>query len=115
VTADPLANRFVEQEFFAWTEAVGLAEKLRTMRLARVADGEAFGLLTSNGRVESPVQLDLQLIEADQVASPTLNLDRPRYIDGVQFDADGNPVSYDILRSHPGDISLYADEAHDTV
>ena len=45
------ANRFVEAEFFAWCEAIGLAEKLRTMRLARVADGESFGLLTSNERL----------------------------------------------------------------
>ncbi len=46
LTADAFANRFVEQEFFAWADAVGLAEKLRTMRLARVSDGESFGLLT---------------------------------------------------------------------
>ncbi len=31
-----IRKRFVEQEFFAWADAVGLAEKLRTMRLARV-------------------------------------------------------------------------------
>ena len=48
LTADAFANRFVEQEFFAWADAVGLAEKLRTMRLARVSDGESFGLLTSS-------------------------------------------------------------------
>ena len=63
----------LKQEFFAWCEAIGLAEKLRTMRLARVADGEAFGLLTSNERLETPVKLDLRLIEADQVASPTFD------------------------------------------
>ena len=110
LTPDAGANRFVEQEFFAWAEAVGLAEKLRTMRLARVADGEAFGLLTSNERIDSPVKLDVRLIEADQVASPTLELDRPRYIDGIQFDADGNPISYDVLREHPGDVSFARDE-----
>jgi hypothetical protein len=42
LTADAFANRFVEQEFFAWADAVGLAEKLRTMRLARVSDGDPF-------------------------------------------------------------------------
>ena len=78
LTVDPEANRFVEQEFFAWSETIGLAEKLRTMRLARVGDGESFALLTSNDAIESRVRLDLKLVEADQVASPTLNLDRPR-------------------------------------
>lgn len=29
LTSDDAANRFVEVEFFAWCEAVGLAEKLR--------------------------------------------------------------------------------------
>ncbi|QDV85479.1 Phage portal protein, lambda family [Stieleria magnilauensis] len=115
LTADPNANRFVEQEFFYWAESVGLAEKLRTMRLARVADGESFGLLTSNEKIEARVQLDVRLVEADQVASPTLALDRQRYIDGIQFDPDGNPVSYDVLREHPGDVAFLRDDEHDTI
>ncbi|QDT05194.1 Phage portal protein, lambda family [Rubripirellula lacrimiformis] len=115
LTPDDAANRFVEAEFFAWAEAVGLAEKLRTMRLARVSDGESFGLLTSNERVDSTVKLDVRLIEADQVASPTLVADRSRYIDGIQFDADGNPLSYDVLREHPGDVTFTIDEQFDTV
>jgi len=115
LTVDPEANRFVEQEFFAWSEAIGLAEKLRTMRLARVGDGESFALLTSNDAIKSRVHLDLKLVEADQVASPTLNLDRQRYIDGIEFDSDGNPVNYDVLRSHPGDSGISFDESHDTI
>ena len=64
LTADAFANRFVEQEFFAWADAICLAEKLRTMRLARVSDGESFALLTNNPGIDSPVQLDLKLVEA---------------------------------------------------
>lgn len=115
LTADDSANRFVESEFFGWAEAVGLAEKLRTMRLARVADGESFGLLTSNDRVDARVKLDVKLIEADQVASPSLTPDRSRYIDGILFDADGNPVTYDVLREHPGDATFGLGENFDTI
>ena len=115
LTADPNANRIVEQEFMAWVDAVGLPEKLRTMRLARVSDGESFGLLTSNERVDTPVKLDLRLIEADQVASPTLAQDTNRYVDGIQFDADGNPISYDVLREHPGDVTFSVDEEFDSI
>ena len=115
LTADPVANRFVEQEFLAWSEAVGLAEKLRTMRLARVGDGEAFALLISNSTVDAKVQLDLKLVEADQVASPTLSLDRQRYVDGIEFDAQGNPTRYDVLKSHPGDSGFSAEESYTTV
>lgn len=115
LTADDAANRFVETEFFAWAEAVGLAEKLRTMRLARVSDGESFGLLTSNESFETPVKLDVKLIEADQVTSPTLTLDTQRYIDGIRFDAAGNATSYDILRAHPGDVTFTISEEYDSV
>ena len=41
--------------------------------------------------------------------------DRSRYIDGIQFDADGNPLSYDVLREHPGDVTFTIDEEFDTV
>ncbi len=115
LTSDANANRLVEQEFFAWADAVGLAEKLRTMRLARVSDGESFGLLTSNPRIDSPVQLDVKLIEAEQVTAPGIELDKPRYVDGIQFDQHGNPLSYDVLREHPGDHSLSLTENFDTV
>ena len=115
LTRDAAANRLVEQEFLAWCDAVGLAEKLRTMRLARVSDGESFGLLTSNPRVDSPVQLDLKLVEAEQVSAPGFEFDRPRYMDGIQFDAHGNPLSYDVLREHPGDSTLSLSTLHDTI
>jgi lambda family phage portal protein len=115
LTQDAFANRFVEQEFFAWADAVGLAEKLRTMRLARVSDGESFGLLTSNPRIDSPVQLDLRLVEAEQVTSPILTLDGNRYLDGIRFDEHGNPVFYDVLREHPGDDAFSLTENYDTI
>jgi capsid protein len=72
LTAGAEANRAIEQEFMRWATRVGLAAKLRTMRMARAQDGEAFALLISNENLDSPVQLDLRLIEADQVASPAL-------------------------------------------
>lgn len=106
LTDSAQANRLVEREFMAWSQAVNLAEKLRTMRLARVGDGEAFALLINNPRLYSPVQLDLRLIEADQVTSPTLVRDGDGYDDGITFDAYGNPVRYDILRHHPGDTQF---------
>ncbi len=90
LTTDAFANRLVEQEFFAWSDAIGLAEKLRTMRLARVSDGESFGLLTSNPRIESPVQLDLKLVEANRSRHPSgsRQLSLPRW---HSFDEHGNP------------------------
>jgi lambda family phage portal protein len=102
LTDDAEANRVIEREFARWGTRVGLAAKLRTMRMSRAQDGEAFALLISNGNLASPVTLDLRLIEADQVASPLVNPADPNAVDGIIFDAFGNPVAYQVLKTHPG-------------
>lgn len=101
---DPAANRLIEQQFAHWAEAIGLAEKLRTLRMARAESGEVFALLVANPKVDAPVQLDLRLIEADQVTTPlamarTLGTSG---VDGILLDAWGNPVEYHVLPVHPG-------------
>ncbi|MGW8258480.1 MAG: phage portal protein, partial [Thermoguttaceae bacterium] len=42
LTDDNEANRIVEQEFMRWADSIRLAEKLRTMRMARAESGEVF-------------------------------------------------------------------------
>ncbi len=104
LTDDDATNRRVEAMFAEWSRAVRLPEKLRTMRMAKSTDGETFGLLTDNPHIDSPVKLDLRLIEADRVASPVdalLNIGED--IDGIRIDSFGNPITYTILRQHPGD------------
>ena len=66
LTSDEDFNDEVERAFMKWAEVVRLAPKLRTMRMARCQDGEAFAVLTTNPKVRSPVKLDLMLIEADK-------------------------------------------------
>ncbi len=102
---DDEANRIVEQEFMGWADSIGLAEKLRTMRMARAESGEVFAMLVANPRVDSPVKLDLRLVEADQVTTP----DAVRFatggnaVDGIVFDQYGNPIEYHVLKIHPGE------------
>jgi lambda family phage portal protein len=103
LTEDSEANTRIEREFTAWAKAVGLPEKLRTLRMARATDGEAFAVLTSNPRLPTPVQLDLRLIEADRVCTPDLNAAVANAVDGIVFDAAGNPVEYHVLKDHPGE------------
>jgi lambda family phage portal protein len=105
LTDDVEANRSIEKEFASWAKAVGLAEKLRTMRLARAQDGEAFAILTSNPKLPTPVQLDLRLVEADQVCTSDPSARNENAIDGIVFDAAGNPVEYHVLREHPGETA----------
>ena len=93
------ANRQIERLWIKWARQIRLAEKLRTMRIARAVDGEAFALLITNGRI-GPVSLDLRLIEADQVTDQTLLPEQE--VDGILFDSAGNPVEYHVLKDHPG-------------
>ena len=112
LTPDGSTNRKIEQAFTAWAKAVDLPGKLRTMRMARAQDGEAFAVLLSNGNLDSPVQLDLKLIEADQVTTPGFAAlcgpmaGATQAVDGIEFDLFGNPAAYHILRAHPGGSTL---------
>jgi len=105
---DGAINRQVEMAFAEWSEAVNLAEKLRTMRMAKSTDGETFAILTANPMIDSPVKLDVQLVEADRVASPLMAvLPVANDVDGIALDAWGNPQTYTILRQHPGDLTAW--------
>ena len=105
---DPAVNQAVERAFSRWAKDIDLASKLRTMRMARVQDGEAFALMVTNPAVPGPVKLDLRLIEADQVATPTVLL--PGWIvnpvDGIVLDDYGNPREYHVLKYHPGATNI---------
>jgi len=101
---DEGVNAVIEKEFAAWAKAVDLPGKLRTMRMARAQDGEAFGMLHSNANLQHPVKLDLKLIEADQVTTPLPKLPTPTFVDGIVFDEFGNPAAYYVLDYHPGDF-----------
>ncbi len=101
LTEDAETNRRVEAAFSQWCQATGLASKLRTMRMAKATDGEAFAMLTANPRLDAAVKLDVQLLEADRVSTPLLLKGSTNDVDGIAFDAYGNPVAYTILRQHP--------------
>jgi lambda family phage portal protein len=101
---DTAANRQVEASFNSWCKAVGFAQKLRTMKLSKFQDGEAFALQITNPRNPHPVQLDFQLIEADQVTTPDPGFVAANWVDGVVLDELGSPVTWHILDKHPGDL-----------
>ena len=115
LTPDAEANRQVEREFSRWAHQIDLAGKLRTMRVARAEDGEAFAVLTSNESLTTPIKLDLRLVEADQVTTPDLLQHRSNEVDGIVFDRFGNPVEYHVLRQHPGDLHSTFDSRYDRI
>ncbi len=112
LSGDEEFNDEVENSFMRWADAVRLSAKLRTMRMSRCQDGEAFAVLATNPKVKNPVKLDLMLIEADRVSGDLKWLDDDTSVDGISFDPWGNPVDYRVLKYHPGDVHyMPGDEA----
>lgn len=99
-------NKQVEKAFTKWTQAVGLAAKLRTMKTAKTQDGEAVGLLVANPELPTRQKLDVVTVECDRLADPVALWDERNTADGIWYDAAGNPTKYRILRDHPGDSSF---------
>lgn len=102
---DDLARR-VEDRWNAWCKAVALADVLHTCVETEVRDGEVFAFLNLNPALADAVQLAVRLYEGDQVATPDLAPAAANAVDGVVFDAAGNPVEYHVLKQHPGDLSM---------
>ncbi|MBN2377052.1 MAG: phage portal protein [Sedimentisphaerales bacterium] len=102
-------NKNIEAVFAAWAKEIRLAQKLRTMRVSKAVDGEAFGMLVSNKNLKSPVKLDLVLVEADRVTTPwkkgLVQTQKP-VVDGIEYDRYGNPKTYYVLDVHPGNAGV---------
>jgi len=109
------ANGEREQEFERRALGVSLAEKLRTMRMAGVQDGAPFAILVINPGLEHPVMLDLRLVEAQMVTSPSESLAGEREVDGIRLDAFGNPVACGVLENHPGGNTWHSADRYATV
>lgn len=95
----------IERDFSSWARQIGLSRKLRTARLARIRDGEAFLVKVNNPKISGMVKLDYMLIDCDRVMSPYVNVvldNKPLDVDGITFDRYGNPIKYSIAKFHPG-------------
>ena len=115
LTDDEEFNDEAEAAFAKWSAAVMLPQKLRTMRMARCQDGEAFAVMHTNPALADPVKLGFALVEADRVCGELRWLDDGRSVDGISYDRWGNPVSYRVLKTHPGDAMQMPGEEAFTV
>lgn len=100
----------IELKWAAYAAVIKLPEKLRTIRGGGAVSGEVVSVQSTNPKILLPCQIDLRVIEPDHVCSTALqgmSAEAGQYYDGVHYDSFGNPVAYDILRSHPGDTGMY--------
>lgn len=92
----------IEDRFHEWAEIVNLWEKSRVAEVALLDTGETFWKFFQNDALPSAVKLDVELIEADRVATPFKLANDPTVIDGIKFDELGNRFGYWINKRHPG-------------
>lgn len=99
------SNKQIEQDWRQWCCDTRFCSKLRTMRVAKLVDGEAIGRYVNN-RALPLVTLDIRLHEADEMSDPWYsdftNQMAFEYVDGLKLDENGNPIAYHILDQHPG-------------
>ncbi|MDD4890376.1 MAG: phage portal protein [Phycisphaerae bacterium] len=108
-------NRMVEARWESWCKASRFFRKLRTLDKAKTGDGESFGHFRTNPLLGDLVKLDLRTLECDQITSPVFVGDDENYVDGIRYDDYGNPVSYDVLKFHPGATWTSGRQEYETI
>ncbi len=94
-----------ESLFWQWCLSVNAPEKLRTMRLAKARDGEAFAQIFTNPRATTEVQFDFKPFEADYVSATNVETALTSLLDGLIIDDHGNVIAYNVRDEHPGELS----------
>jgi len=99
----------VTDAFDEWAMATGFWGKVKTMLRAKIVDGEAFAMFTTDKTIVSTsnsVTLNVRPIECDRVESYTQMITRENEFDGIRFDENSHPTEYRILKYHPGDYRM---------
>lgn len=99
-----------ERGFKLWADQADLEAQLSFYELqdlvfrSTLESGDVFVLMPFVQRAGDAFGLKLQVIEADRVSNPHSRMDTDRLSGGVEIDANGRPLYYHIMTSHPGDI-----------
>lgn len=101
----------VEPRFRSWADTVE-CDAGRTSNLLSLTHQVLAGALLNGDALAIPVWRDrpgdrwktkLKIIEADRLCTPPWLEGDPNVRAGIEFDADGAPVAYHVMRHHPGD------------
>ena len=102
---DPKKNAAIEQAWLRWYRACQLARRLRVAVAAKFGDGEVFFVRKTNRNLADSVKVYHQDLEADQVTTIEPKFQAGYWVDGIELDELGLPVTYHVLKRHPGDLS----------
>lgn len=98
---DAIAER-IEDAFMDWAEEIDLGGKLLLGHRSSIESGEVFFRMFTNPALEDGVRLDVRVVESDMCTNPLSNPIRIGEVDGIEYDAVGNPIAYHFTKAHPG-------------
>ncbi len=73
---------------------------------AMIGDGEVLAVLRSSIRKDRMIPLCIELIEIDRLGTPTTEASNPKVRNGIEFDDEGVPIRYYVLKRHPGATNI---------
>lgn len=95
-------NKKLEAEWILWSRKSFFARTLRTACRCRIRDGAALGIISSCSKLPTLAKVKFRLVDIDRLHTPQLSALEKDRIDGIDFDAEGDPEWYWILDIHPG-------------
>ena len=82
-------------------------EELQSLAFrAMISDGECLVVARSSNRNGRIIPLALEVIEIDRLSTPPKEVSNPKIRNGIEFDDEGVPVRYFVLKRHPGSTSI---------
>ncbi|HNR14626.1 MAG TPA: phage portal protein [Thermodesulfobacteriota bacterium] len=111
--ANQLSDR-AEKLFKEWMEQADIRmiqsffEIQRTTIGALVRDGEALVIGRSSNRPGRLVPFCLQVIEIDRLQTPLDQVANPKIQNGIEYDDEGCPAFYWVMKRHPGSTHILA-------
>jgi lambda family phage portal protein len=75
---------------------------------ALMRDGECLVIGRESKRKDRVISYAIEVLEADRLMNPINEIHNPKIRHGIEYDDEGAPVYYHILKVHPGETMLHA-------
>lgn len=98
-----MSDSSLQQNFY---EQQGLAFR------AMISDGESLVVLRSSDRAGRSIPLCIEIIEVDRLSTPMGKVNNPKVRNGIEFDDEGVPIRYYVLKRHPGATGIISSASY---
>lgn len=102
-------NAQKERVYKQWAKQADMRLRLHFNRICRVAmsatirDGEVLAIGRESKRKGRVIPYCIELLEIDRLSTPPSEIANPNISNGIEYDEEGVPLKYYILKRHPGD------------